>query len=71
MRAGDPGRKPRSVYLDHAAASPVRPEVAAAMAEVLLTPGNPVVRRTGRADMRASCWSAARRTHRRAHGRRA
>ena len=41
MRAGDPGRKPRSVYLDHAAASPVRPEVAAAMAEVLLTPGNP------------------------------
>ena len=41
MRAGDPGRMPHSVYLDHAAASPVRPEVAAAMAEVLLTPGNP------------------------------
>jgi cysteine desulfurase len=29
------------VYLDHAAASPVRPEVAAAMAAALGTPGNP------------------------------
>ena len=29
------------VYLDHAAASPVRPEVAEAMAEALRTPGNP------------------------------
>ena len=57
MRAGDPGRTPRSVYLDHAAASPVRPEVAAAMAEVLLTPGNPASPH-GPADMRASCWSA-------------
>jgi cysteine desulfurase len=35
-----PGR-PTPVYLDHAAASPVRPEVAAAMADVLTTVGNP------------------------------
>lgn len=39
--AGDPGGLSRPVYVDHAASSPVPPEVAAAMAEALSVAGNP------------------------------